>query len=92
MIEVFGGLGISNTASKNKVDIENIPNDTTFQIKKVGYKELNSREAKFARTYYWASHYGQLDYVKKFMKAFGFNPFMKTYNGQNLVHAAIKGG
>ena len=26
------------------------------------------------------------------MKVFGFSPFMKTYNGQNLVHAAIKGG
>ena len=77
MIDVFGERGVS---SKNKVDTENIPNETSFQIKKVGYKELNKREEKFARTYYWASHYGQLDYVKKFMKVFGFSPFMKTYN------------
>jgi len=38
MINVFGEKGV---VSKNKVDIENIPNEMTFQIKKVGYKELN---------------------------------------------------
>jgi len=53
---------------------------------------LSKREEKFARTYFWASYYGQLDYVKKFLKVFSFSPFMKTYNHQNLVHAAIKGG
>lgn len=53
---------------------------------------MSKREEKFARTYFWASYYGQLDYVKKFLKVFGFSPFMKTYNHQNLVHAAIKGG
>lgn len=77
MMAVFGDRG---TAGKNKIEVESVPSETTFQIKKVGYKELNKREEKFARTYFWASFYGQLDYVKKFMKCFGFSPFMKTYN------------
>jgi hypothetical protein len=55
MMTIFGERGV---AAKNKVEVENASNETTFQIKKVGYKELSKREEKFARTYYWASFYG----------------------------------
>ena len=79
LASVFADHNEKGATKENKVINDGPTSTKTYESKKIGYKELNKREEKFARTYYWASYYGQLDYVKKFMSTLGFSPFMKTY-------------
>jgi|APSaa5957512535_1039671.scaffolds.fasta_scaffold53685_4 hypothetical protein len=45
----------------------------------------------FGRLYYWAGYYGFFDTVELFLGKLGVSPFVKLYNHQNVIDAAVEG-
>ena len=45
----------------------------------------------FGSIYYWAGYYGIKETVKAFLGKLGVSPFVKFYNNQNVIDAAVEG-
>jgi hypothetical protein len=45
----------------------------------------------FGSIYYWAGFYGIKETVKLFLGKLGVSPFIKLFNNQNVIDAAVEG-
>jgi len=45
----------------------------------------------FGSIYYWSGYYGLTETVELFLGKLGISPFVKLYNHQNVIDAAVEG-
>ena len=63
-----------------------------WTLYRITNKNFSNLQLSYAKIFYWAGYFGDMQICQFFMRYLGMSPFTKLFMGQDVIGACVKGG